>query len=142
MDNQAVKLSNICGVSHLMTYKGDAVHVDWGVEQSYQKKIGLHKEREPWKARLVMSTLPSHQLPRSLKQKGARQICTLEARLHKDDMQRKNHHFWNRVEEYNMAEFSVRVDIGVGVRFSIVGKSGEVRGDQEEVDVKWERERE
>lgn len=98
----------------------------------------MGKEREPWKTRIVMSHLPVHQLPSSLKRAGAREICAVEAILNPRDMKRKNRHWYEFGKEYNRAEFEVRMLIGAGLRFEIWSKDGIRSRDHGEIEVQWE----
>jgi hypothetical protein len=50
-----------------MLDQGQVIHVKDGIKHHYRLKIDLGKEQIPWKTHIVMSTLPSGQLPRSMK---------------------------------------------------------------------------
>jgi len=118
--------------------QGDLVRADSGVSQPYRLKIEMGKEHMPWKTRIVMSSLPESQLPRSIKRDGSREICTVEATLQSSDLKRKNRHWYNLAKEYSLAEFEVRVLIGTGLKFQIWSKDGVRSRDHGEIEVKWE----
>lgn len=118
--------------------QGQIVRSDTGVSQKYRLKLDMGKEREPWKTRIVMSTLPANQLPSSLKSDQAREVCAVEAMLNPRDMKRKNRHWYNLGQEYNRAEFEVRMIVGTGLKFQIWSKDGVRSRDHEEIEVQWE----
>ena len=118
--------------------QGQVVKADYGASQRYRLKLDMGKEREPWKTRIVMSTLPAHQLPSSLRRDGAREVCAVEAILSPQDMKRKNRHWYNLGREYNRAEFEVRLIVGTGLKFQIWNADGIRSRDHEEIEVQWE----
>ena len=118
--------------------QGQVVRADYGASQRYRLKLDMGKERDPWKTRIVMSTLPANQLPQSMRRDGAKEVCAVEAILHPRDMKRKNRHWYNMGKEYNRAEFEVRMIVGTGLRFQIWSRDGVRSRDHEEIEVMWE----
>lgn len=93
---------------------------------------------DPWNTRIVMSHMPANQLPTTLRQDGAREICAVETTLNPRDMKRKNRHWYNFGREYNRAEFEVRMLIGAGIRFEIWSNDGIRSRESDEIEVQWE----
>lgn len=118
--------------------QGQLVRAETGASQRYRLKLDMGSERQPWKIKIVMSDLPVRQLPRSLKQAGAREICNIETILNPRDMKRKNRHWWSLEKEYNRAEFEVYIIFGTRLRFEIRSKDGICRREHEEIHVEWE----
>ena len=118
--------------------QGQIVRAEYGAAQKYRLKIDMGREREPWKTRIVVSSLPAHLLPSSLARDGAREVCAVEAILTPEDMKRKNRHWYNLGREYNRAEFEVRLIVGAGLRFQIWTLDGVKSRDHEEIEVQWE----
>lgn len=114
---------------------------DTGVTRHYRLKLEVDRENEPWRCQIVMSTLPAKQLPRSLKQKGAVEVCQLEASLKREDMKRKNSRWYNLSREYWLADFDIRILIGpADLRFQLVGAGGGIRSNRDDgsIRVEWE----
>ena len=122
----------------LTATKGQHVKSDYGASQKYRLKLAMGKERDPWKTRIVMSSLPANQLPQSLRREGAREVCAVETILNPRDMKRKNRHWYNLGREYNRAEFEVRLIVGTGLKFQIWSKDGIRSRDHDEIEVQWE----
>ncbi|KAK5175057.1 uncharacterized protein LTR77_000194 [Saxophila tyrrhenica] len=106
--------------------QGQVVRANTGASQSYRLKLDMGKEREPWRARIVMSTLPPDRLPSSLKRDGAREVAGIETILNPKDMKRKNRHWYNFGREFNRAEFELRVLDGMRSR------------EHDEIEVDWQ----
>ena len=111
---------------------------DYGAKQRYRLKLAMGKEREPWKTRIVMSSLPANQLPSSMRREGAREVCAVETVLSPEDMKRKNRHWYNFGTEYNRAEFEVHLIVGAGLKFQIWSPEGVRSRDHDEIQVQWE----
>lgn len=119
--------------------QGQVVSANTGASQRYRLKLDMGRESEPWRTRIVMSTLPDHMLPQSMRRAGAKEVCGVETILNPRDMKRKNRHWYNFGTEYNRAEFEVRVLVGTGLRFEIWSKDGLRRSrEHEEIEVQWE----
>lgn len=114
------------------------MRADTGKRERYRLKLPMGKEREPWKTRIVMSSLPEAQLPHSMRRDGVREVCAVEAVLNPYDMKRKNKHWYNLGREYNRAEFEIRMLVGAGLRFEIWGEDGDRSRGHNEIEVKWE----
>jgi hypothetical protein len=109
-----------------------------GVKHHYKLKIDPAKINSPWKTRMVMSTLPVAELPRSLKKEGAKSVCAVESVLSHRDMKKKNRHWYNLGPEYYRAEFDMKVIIGAAdLKFEMLGKDGVVSKPHNEVQVQW-----
>ena len=54
--------------------QGQEIDVKEGIKHHYRLKIDLGKEQIPWKTQIVMSTLPTGQLPRSMKHPGVKTL--------------------------------------------------------------------
>ncbi len=64
-----------------------------GIKHRYRLKMDFGKENTPWRIQLVMSSLPSIQLPKSMRGDGVRPICALESILGGGDIKLKNRHW-------------------------------------------------
>jgi len=118
--------------------QGQIVRADYGVSERYCIKIAMGREMEPWRTHIVQSSLPAHQLPRSMRHGGASIVCSIETVLHARDMKRKNRHWYNFRDEYNRAEFEIRMIVGTGLRFEIWSADGMIRSrNQDEIAVQW-----
>lgn len=134
------------------------VSANFGQRQRYRIKLPMGKERDPWKTRVVMSTLPVNQLPQSTGREGVKEVCAVEVVLDPLDMKRKsfrdgttyhifankrsypgkNRHWYNFGKEYNRADFEVRMITGAGLRFEVWSKDGLRRSrDHDEIEVEW-----
>ena len=65
-----------------------------GIKHQYRIKIDYSKYASPWRATLVMSSLPAYQLPRSMKGHGVTPLCSVESTLDRADMKLKNRHWY------------------------------------------------
>jgi hypothetical protein len=65
-----------------------------GIKHNYRIKIDHGKDRSPWRATLVMSSLPAYQLPNSMKSQGVKLLCSLESVLDRGDLKLKNRHWY------------------------------------------------
>ncbi|KAK5679136.1 hypothetical protein LTS10_008795 [Elasticomyces elasticus] len=118
--------------------KGDKVDVQRGIKYRFQKKIDLGRERDPWRTAIVSSSLPTNQLPRSLRYEGVKQVCTIETILDTHDMKRKNNKWYHLRREYNEAEFDVKMLVGTGLQFEVWGQDGKKSKSHDEIEVAWE----
>ncbi|TKA82165.1 hypothetical protein B0A55_02029 [Friedmanniomyces simplex] len=118
--------------------QGDKIDVKQGINQRFPFKIPLGCERDPWRTKIVMSSMPANQLPRSLRHEGVKQVCTVETVLDTVDMKRKNNKWYHLKTEYNEAEFDVKLLIGTGLHFEIWGQEGKNSKSHEEIEVEWE----
>ncbi|KAK5129854.1 hypothetical protein LTR08_002762 [Meristemomyces frigidus] len=118
--------------------RGQKVGVDEGIVQRFQYKIRVGQEREPWRAKIVMSTMPPTQLPRSAKHEGVRQVCTVETVLDNRDMKPKNNKWYHVRKMYNQAEFDVKLNIGTGLQFEIWGHGGRRSYNHDKIEVEWQ----
>lgn len=105
-------------------------------------KIKLGSEGEPWKTKVVTSSMPRGQLPHSLNQDGAKRLCEVESAL-KDkglEMKLKNRHWYNRGEKYLRARFDVKVILGAAdLKFALQTKDKKVLSNNHDpIEVKWE----
>lgn len=122
----------------LITPQGQVINIEAGVNQRFRYKIPLGHEQEPWRTRIVMSTLPTMQLPRSMRFEGVKPVCTLETVLDGCDMKRRNQKWFHLRREYNEAEFDVKLLVGAGLKFEIWGQRGRKSRGHEEIEVEWE----
>ena len=114
---------------------------DWGREHKYRTKIAIGREQEPQRTKLVVSTSGRSALPKSLPKAQTRdgvRVCEIVAALDQSSLRRKNHRWYHLRKEYNLAEFSVRLLVGVGLKFEIVNKDGRCAYEHEELPVSWE----
>ncbi|KAK5125632.1 hypothetical protein LTR85_011906 [Meristemomyces frigidus] len=118
--------------------QGQVVDMKDGINQRFRYKIPLGHERDPWRTKIVMSTLSPGQLPKSTKHDGVKQVCTVETVLDTGDMRRKNHKWYHFRKEYNLAEFDVKLRVGTGLQFEIWGQQGCRSKGHEEIEVEWE----
>ncbi|KAK3047562.1 hypothetical protein LTR09_011067 [Extremus antarcticus] len=129
----------MCPVSFgIICREGQVIRAATGVSESYRLKLDMGKEKEPWRTRVVMSTLPVDRLPRSLKWEGAQNVCGVETILNPRDMKRKNRHWYDIGKEYNRADFEVRVLVGTGLRYEIWSKDGIRSREHDEIEVDWQ----
>lgn len=122
----------------LNTRQGQVVDLKDGIHQRFRHKIPLGRERDPWRTKIVMSTMEPSQLPGSTKHDGVKQVCTVETALDPCDMTRKNHKWYHLRKEYNQAEFDVKLLVGTGLQFEIWGQQGRKSKGHEEIEVEWE----
>ncbi len=103
-------------------------------------KIRPGDESKSWKIQVVMSTVPSEHLPRSMKHDGAKTLCDVESVLNDVDMKLKNRHWYNRGEKYVRAEFDVKVILGAAdLKFQLWSKGGKVCSrDHDAIEIKWD----
>ncbi|KAK5690909.1 hypothetical protein LTR97_012072 [Elasticomyces elasticus] len=118
--------------------RGDKVDVKQGINQRFRNKIALGREREAWRTAIVSSSLPTNQLPQSLRHEGVKQVCTIETVLDTHDMKRKNSKWYHLRREYNEAEFDVKLLIGTGLQFEVWGQDGKKSKSHDEIEVEWE----
>lgn len=105
-------------------------------------KIKPGREDKLWQTHVVMSTVPSDQLPSSLNQDGARRLCDVESVL-KDrgvEMKLKNRHWYQRGEKYLRAKFDIKVILGAAdLKFQLQSKTKDILSkEHDEIQVKWE----
>lgn len=108
----------------------------------YVMKIKPGKEDKLWQTHVVMSTVPSDQLPSSLNHDGASRLCDVESML-KDrgvEMKLKNRHWYQRGEKYLRAKFDIKVILGAAdLKFQLQSKTNNVLSkDHDAIQVKWE----
>ncbi|KKK14585.1 hypothetical protein ARAM_005798 [Aspergillus rambellii] len=97
-----------------------------GVSKEFPRKVYPKDICRPWMAQIVMSTLPLHQLPRSMSQSGARLICELEVDMSNVDKKAKNHRWYHRHPVYFMATIIVKLIIEpVGLQFELWNRAGQ-----------------
>jgi hypothetical protein len=114
------------------------VSIKEGIKHRYKLKLDPVKVDRPWRARVLMSTLPVSELPRSLKKEGSHSVCSVESVLSHRDMKKKNRHWYNFGPKYYRAEFDVRVIIGAAdLKFEMVGKDGVVSMPHDQIEVQW-----
>ncbi|KAH9836420.1 Hsp70 family chaperone [Teratosphaeria destructans] len=118
--------------------QGQLVSIKDGVSQRFRHKVALGREREPWRTKIVTSSLPPDQLPRSLKSGGVQQVCTVETVLDASDMVLRNDKWYHLRKMYSIAEFDVRLLVGTGLHFEIWGRKGCMSRGHEEIAVHWE----
>ncbi|KAK3672450.1 hypothetical protein LTR78_007757 [Recurvomyces mirabilis] len=118
--------------------QGQIIDANDGVNHRFRHKIPIGYEREPWRTRIVMSTVPRTQLPRSMRHGAVKQVCTVETVLDAGDMQAKNNKWYHLRKPYNIAEFDIKLLIGTGLHFEIWGKEGRKSKSHSEIEVDWE----
>lgn len=114
---------------------------DWGREYRYRTKIEVGREQEPQRTKLVVSTSARDALPKSLSRahtRGGVRVCEIMAVLDQSSLRRKNHRWYHLRKEYNLAEFSVKLLVGAGLKFEIVNKDGRCAHKHDELPVNWE----
>jgi len=123
---------------HWFIRQGEVVSTVEGIKHPYRIKIDYGKERSPWRATLVMSSIPAYQLPKSMKSQNVKPLCSLESVLDRGDLKLKNRHWYNFRPQYFRAEFELRILIGpADLRFQIWGKTGQLSRDHEGIEVQW-----
>ncbi|PWY96746.1 hypothetical protein BO94DRAFT_453098 [Aspergillus sclerotioniger CBS 115572] len=112
-----------------------------GVSKQFQRKVYPRDITEPWKAQIVMSTLPKQKLPHSMSHTGAKLVCNLEVDMTSVDKQPRNIHWYNRGPVYLLATFMVKIVVSpTDLRFELWNKDGERihSRSRDSVKVKWE----
>jgi hypothetical protein len=123
---------------HWFIRQGEVVSIVEGIKHNYRIKIDHGKDRSPWRATLVMSSLPAYQLPNSMKSKGVKVLCSLESVLDRADLKLKNRHWYNFGPLYYRAEFELRILIGpADLKFQMWGKTGQLSKAHEDIGVQW-----
>lgn len=104
----------------------------------------LDEDNGVWKVHIVMSTLPPENLPRSMNQGGAQQVCSLNIPTGYVDKKLKNRHWYNFKPAYWRAKFDVKVVVGpADLKFQLWNKETRLGSrDHEPIRVKWEPARE
>jgi hypothetical protein len=121
--------------------KGDVLHADEGREHKYRHKIEMGHETEPQRTRIITSSSGIRDLPKSLPKAKSGEgvsICDIVAPLDRTSLRRKNHRWYHLRKEYNLAEFSVKLKVGAGLKFEILNKDGRSAHEHEEIPVRWE----
>src|SRR5436190_4922852 len=103
-------------------------------------KLNPGDGRKSWNAQIVMSTLPAHQLPRSMTRGGAKLVCAVESVLGDVELKLKNRHWYNTGEMYLRAKFDVKVILGAAdLKFQLWSKGGRIISkDHDTISVKWD----
>ncbi|KAL3488421.1 hypothetical protein BJX62DRAFT_179934 [Aspergillus germanicus] len=97
-----------------------------GVARSFPRKIYPKDLTKPFTAQIVMSQLPTHQLPRSMIHPGAKLICELEVDTATVDKKPKNHRWYNRAPVYFMVTVIVKLVIEpAGLQFELWNAAGQ-----------------
>lgn len=95
----------------------------------------------PWKVKVVMSTLPPDELPRSMSHGGVRIICEIDIFMDGVDKKQKNYRWYHFKPTYWMAKILVKVVIGpADLQFQLWNKNGQrIKSSKHEpIRVKWE----
>lgn len=97
------------------------------------------QESSPWKVHIVMSSLPSEQLPQSLRQKGAHSVCYLDILTEGVDRKLKNRHWYSLKPTFWRTVFDVKVVVGpADLSFQLWSKDKRIRSTSHEpIAVKW-----
>ncbi|KKK15548.1 hypothetical protein ARAM_004684 [Aspergillus rambellii] len=107
-----------------LIFQGDSVSRS-GVSKAFQRKINPKEVSQPWVAQIVMSTLPKRQLPRSMSQPGAGLVCNLEVDMASVERKPKNHHWYNVNPAYLVANFDIKINVGVNdLQFELWNSNG------------------
>jgi hypothetical protein len=122
--------------------RGDVVDANQGLEHKYRHKVEMGREHEPPRLKVVTSTSSARRdLPKSLPKTQTGDgvsVCDIVALLDRTSLRRKNHRWYHLRKEYNLAEFSVRLKVGAGLKFEILNKDGRCAHEHEEIPVRWE----
>jgi hypothetical protein len=127
--------------TNMHVYQGDIVDANQGLEHKYRHKIEMGSEREPRRIKVVTSTSGRRDLPRSLPKAQTGDgvsICEIAAPLDQSSLRRKNDRWYHLRKEYSLAEFSVKLKVGAGLKFEILNKDGRSAHEHEEISVSWE----
>lgn len=123
---------------HWFIRQGEIVSTAEGIKHHYRLKIDYSRFASPWRATLVMSSLPAYQLPKSMKSHGVKPLCSVESILDRGDMKLKNRHWYNLGPKYYRAEFELRVLVGpADLKFQMWGRNGRLSRDHEDIQVQW-----
>ncbi|KIW12405.1 hypothetical protein PV08_09682 [Exophiala spinifera] len=125
---------------HWLVRQGETISTEKGVSNRYRLKINLGRESIPWRTQIVMSSLPSNQLPRSMKSNvGVKTVCLVETVMDKRDLKLKNRHWYNFGPQYYRAEFDVKILVGsADLKFQIWGEGGRrLSKEHDEIEVSW-----
>jgi hypothetical protein len=78
---------------HWLVKKGQRVSVKDGVAHPYYLKLNRGAEQIPWSTHIVMSSLPTELLPRSMKHQGVKPLCVLESCIDDRALTIRNKHW-------------------------------------------------
>ena len=94
----------------------------------------------PWKAQIVMTSVPADQLPQGTSSEDVKTVCAVESTLQDVELKLKNRHWYNRGEKYWRAKFDVKVVLGpADLKFQLWSKGGRIMSrDHEVIAVKWD----
>ncbi|KAH8694872.1 hypothetical protein BGW36DRAFT_299998 [Talaromyces proteolyticus] len=111
-----------------------------GITKEFQLKMQRDENDEVWKVHIVMSTLSPSNLPQSMNQGGAQQVCSLDIATEFADRKLKNRHWYNFKPAYWRATFDVKVMVGpADLKFQLWNKETRIRSrDHQPIRVKWE----
>lgn len=86
-----------------------------------------------------MSTLPVHELPKSMAHDGAKSICTLSVYTDGVKKKLKNRHWYNSGPAYWILNFKVKVVVGpADLKFELWSENEQIRSSKHEpIAVTW-----
>ncbi|KAI1611880.1 hypothetical protein EDD37DRAFT_651436 [Exophiala viscosa] len=117
--------------------KGDRV-TDDGVRKPFRAKLRPAHYRRPWKAQFVRSNV-SESLPKSMaEQDRVRDLCTVSVDLDRVEKIRRNKHWWNLGESYELAHLEVQLIPGhTDLDFRVFSGGRLVNSEDKNVRVDW-----
>ncbi|PWY64726.1 hypothetical protein BO94DRAFT_505015 [Aspergillus sclerotioniger CBS 115572] len=109
-----------------------------GVTKEFQLKTDFGQENEPWKVRIVMSTLLPEKLPRGVKDEGVQPVCNLDILTDNVDKKLKNRHWYSSRPAFWRTSFEVRVVVGpADLTFQLWSKGERIRSKHDPISVHW-----
>lgn len=118
--------------------EGQEISVNEGISRPYGATLAESEHHLPRHARIVMSTLPVHQLPRFTTDAGCQEVASVVYRLTGNDMKLMNRQVWKVKKKYWKADFSFVVKLGpADLKFQILGKHGVLSSDHDSLKVQF-----
>jgi hypothetical protein len=110
-----------------------------GAGKQVRAKIKPEQLRKPWKAQIVWSGEECDNLPKSIPNENAKDLCIVEASLERVQKVVKNDHWWSLGKRYHLAEFEVRVIPGsADLKFELSNMGRLVNTQNDTVQVDWD----
>ena len=129
----------VCVATCLTVGKGETISEE-AICVPYKLKIPIGKERETYKAHIVMSTMHPEDLPASLRHDGVSKVCQVEAKIDVKNMKVKKRHTIGKTSQWYLADFDIRVLVGFAdLKFQISSRDGRNVYSREhtEIEVDW-----
>ncbi|KAK1086943.1 hypothetical protein LTR33_001309 [Friedmanniomyces endolithicus] len=120
--------------------QGQVVDVSKGILRAYCMRLGDQERSKTHRARIVISPLPTHQLPLRTTDTGCRELAAVQYRLTDNDMKPEKGQGWKVMKKTKCwkADFFFVVKLGpADIKFQIVGMNGMLSSDHDSLDVEY-----